>query len=206
MLKKILLALTVLSAVTFCFDIRVGSYIKGSFASNDARLNKVFTLVSSNIISKNGGDPNVTVLPVAVYSQIVNGVNYRIIAAIKDSKNKQVQLANTIVYSGPFTDNYESQNPTISFYEKLPPNTNFSLSAVKEEAIKNAIDTHLGNNATLEKINNTGSAGYPDLVYTEGFYIINADVTIGSVAANQYFVLNENADKSFTVVQSISFN
>ena len=59
--------------------------------------------MKDNVVSQENG---VSVIPVAVYHQLVNGINYKVITAIKDNANKKVDLSHAVVYSGPFSEDF----------------------------------------------------------------------------------------------------
>jgi hypothetical protein len=202
-ISKLIVSLTLIS---FClsYNIMVGSYIKDSFNSNDARLNKAFSIVNKEITSKNGGAlSSISVVPVAIYHQIVNGVNYKIIAAIKDKKNLKVELTQSIVYTGPISDNFGSQTPSITFFEKLP-NDNFTLEETTVIGLSASITEDLKKtNSSLVKVNRIAS--YPNLVYDESFYVVNAETTFGGVSSEKYFILSQVTGKAFIPITQIDF-
>ena len=189
--------------LTLGYNIMVGSYVKDSLASNDARINRAFTIVRDEVLSKSAGGSNVGVIPVAIYHQIVNGINYKVIAAIKDNRNKKVDLIHSIVYTGPFSEDFANQTPKITFYEKLPSDL-LTIDEFKVQGIKAKLDEHLNSNkATLSKINSIIT--YPNLVYEESFFLVNAETTQGETTSPQIFIVSQNSDRTFSILNTVSF-
>ena len=196
---KIVCIFALLSLLSMCngFSIVVGSYIRESFNSNDARINSAYQIVRNEILSKNESG-STDVVPVAIYSQLVNGINYKIITAIKDKKNFKVELSQAIIYTGEFGSD---SKPSLTFFEKLPTN-NLTLDETRMITLSATITNYLSSlGASLSKVNSVTS--YPNLVSDESYFIVHGDASSG---LNQYFIVSQNSDKTYTVLKTINFN
>jgi hypothetical protein len=199
---KIILLLVLLSS-TLCYDIMVGSYTRDSFAKNDAKINSALKLVNSEVENK-FNNKNLSIIPVALYSQIVNGINYKLIIGLHDSSSGKVDLAHAIVYTGPFSDNYALEKPSLSFFQKLPDDTTKILEESKFILLNKTITDHLKTlGSKLSLIDSVVS--YPNLVYTESFYVVYVTVQNKSGATeNQILIVNSTNDDNFVVAKTVS--
>ncbi len=62
-------------------------------AQTISKTDPVFIFVREQILNQNKDNSNLKVTPVAIYSQVVQGSNYKVIAGISDSKKITVNLA-----------------------------------------------------------------------------------------------------------------
>ena len=201
MKAKILIILSLVS-LSLCYDIMVGSYTRDSFAKNDAKINSALNLVKSEVANK-FNNKNLSILPVAIYSQIVNGINYKIVVGIKDSSTGKIDLAHSIVYTGPFSDNFAQETPTLTFFQTLPNDALNVLDEEKTIGINSAISNYL-KNAQASLVSTDSVVSYPNLVYTESFYIVNVTVKNSSGAnESQIFIVNLRNDNTYTVTNVV---
>ena len=113
-----LIIFTSLVSMSLSFGVMTRAYTKENLASRDKRFSKAYNVVVSKAINKYGGFGTAKVYPIAAYRNIENGVNYKMITAIEDSKNKRVELVESEVFS-PFSDYDEEGEPTI-IQERFP--------------------------------------------------------------------------------------
>jgi hypothetical protein len=112
-------------------------------------------------------------------------------------------LLQSIVYTGPFSEDFANQTPKITFYEKLPSDL-LAIEEFKVTAIKGKIDEYLlTNKSTLTKVNSIVT--YPNLVYDESFFVVNGETTQGDKTTSQVFIVSQNTDRTFTILQVVNF-
>jgi hypothetical protein len=141
---------------------------------------------------------------VAVYHQIVNGINYKIITGIKDNKNLKVELAHGIVYSGPFGEDSKTQKPTLTLLETLPSDNNFTLEETTLISLQGSISDVLKlTDTTLSKVHKVFS--YPNLVYDESYYIVSAQTIKENVTKDKCFIMSQEKGKVAEVITQVEF-
>jgi len=94
---SIIITLSLITCEKAVIHPTLGSFTKLSFQSNDARIEAAFRALREDIIAKSN-NKKITIMPIAVYSQMVNGINYKIITAIKDEENYKFNLSEGLVY------------------------------------------------------------------------------------------------------------
>jgi hypothetical protein len=202
-MKIKLVLLLLLLSMTLCYDIMVGSFTRDSFAKNDAKINSALKLVKSEVSNKYNNS-NLSVIPVALYSQIVNGINYKLIIGLHDISSGKLDLAHAIVYTGPFSVNYAAESASLTFFQKLPDDTTKTLEEEKFVYLNLAITDYLKlNGNSLSSINSIVS--YPNLVYNESYYVVYATLKNQSGNnENQIFVVNYTDEQKFVVAKTIA--
>lgn len=204
MMHKLILVVLIVSQTLAIDPIRVGSYIKDSFQKNDANIDRAFRMVRDGILAKSQEKSDLSVVPVAIYRQIVNGINYKIITGIKDSKNLKVELAYGIVYSGPFGEDHNSQKPTLTLLESLTSDSNLTLEETALISLQGSISDVLKlTDTTLSKVHKVFS--YPNLVYDESYYIVSAQTIKENVSKDKIFILSQEKGKVAQVITQIEF-
>jgi hypothetical protein len=204
MFVKFILAFLMISHALTVDPIRVGSYVKDSFQKNDAKIDRAFRIVRDEILTKSEGNNDIAVLPVAVYHQIVNGINYKIITGIKDNKNLKVELAHGIVYSGPFGEDFKTQKPTLTLLETLPSDNNLTLEETTLISLQGSISDVLKlTDTTLSKVHKVFS--YPNLVYDESYYIVSAQTVKENVTKDKFFIMSQEKGKVAEVITQVEF-
>ncbi len=197
-MKYLTLSILILASVN-TYDIHVGSYLERSFQENDMGIDRARSLTDDELKTRHGFE--IVTYPVAVYTQIVNGLNYKILMAMRmDGNTEQVDLFNAIVYSGPFGKDFLSQGPSITQLQKVEAgNSNFSEQ--QNLTLKNSLNSFLSNNKSeIAKINSVDN--YENLVYDQSFYVVNAAVLFGTSENDEIFILSKKADGEYKVVNN----
>ena len=181
-----------------------GGYQKSSFNSNDAKINTAFKAVKSSVLESARSQNKVDLIPVGVYTQIVNGINYQIIAAKIDSEGKTVNLVNSVVYIG-----FRSQDAELKKVETLPSKNNLNFLEKSESSdLKKEINNYFaGRGSTLIEIVSLES--HPNLVLeNDAYYVIKAFIKTEYLSIYQFLIVNEEVNqegkKTFDIKQ-VSF-
>lgn len=116
-----------------------GGWIKDSLTKNSLYIDRSRSLAEKTILSKYNLDENkYSAYPLEIYSQLVNGFNYKLIFAFYNTENQDIEIYSGIVYSGPFSQqvpNFEAKE-TKKFTETngiLQSNEKNSISKVLKE-------------------------------------------------------------------------
>lgn len=192
-----------LSLVFFChqnYPMPGGSQ-KQLFDRNDTNIEAAFNVLKSSILQSADSNDTIDVIPVAVYSQIVNGINYKIVAAIKDRSKKSVSLVNSVLYLS-----FYSTTPSITTLKTLPKNDTTELFDQTElSGLSNEMKTYLGQKQ-MNLTNIVSIYAYPNLINDDdSYYLINTNINSGKIQSNQFFIVNEEIDedgnKTYTNLQ-----
>jgi len=189
---------------TLC-EIHVGSFIKDSFKMNDARIDRAFRLAKEKILSLNDGSQKIQVIPIAVYHQIVNGINYKIITATKNKDTLKVDLQQTDIYTDPFTEEITFNNYSISSSENLHASKNLQLEDTTKVGIMSSVYKVLKvNDSKLVKINHITT--YPNVLFDESYYLVLADTSKGNVSSQKIFVISNIEGEDYQVETQINLD
>ena len=201
---KLTLMLSLIS-MSFSWSVmNFGKYTKDSFSSKDAKISKAYNYLNKQIVESTGFS-NVQVYPISIYRQILNGINYKILAAVKDEKNKKVDLVNSTVYIGPFTDS-PLDLPNLAFQQNI--NSDFKgfkgSYAILFHLIERLIKDELApTNSTLQLIKSLSQCS--DVVNDEVFYLVDADVISQGISLKRYFLISHEIQKGLSIVQTFDF-
>lgn len=127
-----------LFALASCQNL-VGGWTKRSFAENDMLIDRSRVLVEKKFIEEqnlNEGDVEIT--PIAIYSQIVNGYNFKIVFAARYRETNEFTLHEYKVYCGPFGST-ELNTPKLSATKQLAKGKPLLFAAAQYTNIHKAI-------------------------------------------------------------------
>ena len=202
---KLLLILSLFS-LNLSYSVMVGNFIKDSFENKDKRVFSTYNWLNNKIVKEKGGPENVQVFPLAIYRQIVNGVSYKIITAVKDEKNKKVNLVDTIIYTGGF-DKPSKTQPIVAFQEDLNDEVDISKKTESHifKSLVGFITEHLiSTKTTLENVQSIVFC--PHVVNHENFYKIMTHINFEGKSYKRYFIVNfDDKMGGFTILQTIDF-
>jgi hypothetical protein len=92
-----------ISLLVFALGWRSGGWTQDTFESNDLQIEKARQAAENRYYERtNTNDRQVIIYPFAIYKQIVNGVNYKILFAAQKLKTNDVDFFEYVVYTGPF--------------------------------------------------------------------------------------------------------
>ena len=179
-----------LSFVLFCHKKLAGGYTKQSLGRIDTNIDAAFEAVRSSVIKSADSNKSIDLIPVGIYTQVVNGINYKIIAAIKDTTNKSVSLVSSRVHYG-----LSSESPILKSVKTLPTINSLELLEQSElSGLNNEIELYLSQ-IELSLTNIVSINAYPNLVIeNDGYYVINANIKSGNIESNQFLIVNEQID------------
>ena len=181
--------LILLIAIASCIP---GGYhkIKDFKKLNDINIDRVIRATSERFFSDAMTNADLmTVEPIELYSQVVNGVNYKVIFATQAYSNTRndVQLHEYVFYQ-PF--NFESNSlPELEKVDKIKhfQSNGVSLNSPRYAQINAAISSYLmGSSNKLVSVNSVDSVE----VYEDTYYAVKASLQGRSMEAG--FVLVEN--------------
>jgi hypothetical protein len=181
------------SLAIFCYNYEfiIGAYTKSSFKIKSENLARAYKALRDKIL-KSSEIGKAELFPVAVYSKAVKGASYKIITAFKDHVNKSINLQESkiVIHSAVL-------EPTVSKIVNYDQN-NFFLNEEKSNHINDEIQNSLKiRNGSLLEIVTVDS--HPNIVYNDGFYVVEAKINIEGVISDEFFVVaeekNHNDDK-----------
>jgi len=200
-MKALFLITISLSFIIFSFNSQLiidGGFQKTTFDSNNQSLNSALKVFSEKVLKMR---PLSELIPIAVYTQIVNGINYKIVVVIKDSSNYSVSIVNSTIYVSFFN----AEPPMIESMDIVFKN-NSGLDTNKNIQIRRVIENELTNttNGGDKKIKLVSVQTYENLVLDDNYFVVNAIVEHFGVEFNQYYILSEpNNAKGFLNVENM---
>jgi hypothetical protein len=164
----------------------MGGWRRQSFKSNSMIYDRAFKTVEAHLRESNSEG---TIIPIEIYTQLVNGLNFRIIVAVEDP-NKEVNLYDYLLYKS-----FDSpRNEIINF--GLLPGTYENLSSEKTHNLQNKIKEYLGKTGTLVNINTIQVS--KNIVHDDSFYVVETNVIHNGKTQTKSFVLaEEDGELSF---------
>ena len=206
MKSRIVLALILFLTSVCTYDILVGSFSKGTF-EDDQTFKSCSAIFQQRMMKEYGDTISNSILKIATYSQIVNGINYKFLSAYKDPKSNSIKLVDGVVYTGPFSTFLNNPSPSLSSIMVLPSETlNMGSNDVKTNNILTQINTVVKTYATanikdLTFKNIKDIQTFNHYMYNENYYLATAVFNDASNGAKEvYFVVSEN-NAVFSVVK-----
>jgi hypothetical protein len=193
----------IFSLVLFSHSYIMGGYQKSSFNSNDARINSAFKALRSTVLESSNSQETVDLIPVGIYTQLVNGINYKIIAGKVDSEGKTVNLVTSVVFVG-----FKSPEAILKTVETLPTQNHLEFLEQSESSdLKKEIQNYFyQRGSTLVEIVSIES--HPNLVIeNDAYYIIKAFIKTEYLSLYQFLIVNEEIKegKKTYAIKQVSF-
>lgn len=135
-----------------CSETLVGGWVKRTFAENDLFLDRARVTAENQYYSETGtNDSEVDLSPLCVYSQLVNGLNFKIVFSARNMKTNALDLYEYQVYSGPFGGNNVPQ-PKVTKSTKLQKGKPLLFAAAEYTDIHKAISSYYSTSNSLSHI------------------------------------------------------
>lgn len=134
---KAVLAILLIAFVSS--ETLVGGWVKRSFEENDMYINRARVAAEKKYFEQtNSDDSTVDVTPVSIYSQLVNGLNFKIILAARNMNTNDLTMHEFTIYNGPF-GSQEMNTPQITGVKELQQGKPLLFAAASYTNIHKAI-------------------------------------------------------------------
>lgn len=197
-MNKLLLLIPFLS-LAIC-NIKLGGFEKESFASNDMRVDKSWKTTEKEYFRLTGhNEKDVYLYPIAIYKQLVNGINYKISFAAHDRKQNTVKVYEYMVLCGLVAKNDDPFPFEVVSIKELPKNDNIPINNSKYGKINNMVNSFsIQNNDKISYVNTIQSS---ESMFNTGVYIVLGQ-TKKSRKNNSYIVF-EDEDGHYDVIAQL---
>lgn len=176
-----------------------GGWKEESLNSNDMIIDRCRRVAEENFFKKNDVKENdVYIYPFAIYSQLVNGMKYKILFAAKNLKKNTIDICETDVYTGPAGSRdltFEVLNQNV-----LPAENNLPINSANFGKITDAVTKYYSKkNEKLSYI--TTIRTNENVLYNYGVYLV--EVQTQKSKNPQTLVVMEKDLRKFEVVAFI---
>lgn len=121
---------------------RVGTYVKDSFRSNDIRIDRAWRTVEREYLAmSNLKDTEVDLFRIAIYKQLVNGLNYKVFFGSLQKSTNELKLFDYVVYTGPLTQSSDPFHFELTSNKELVNDNSISLKKSQSDQIQKLIST-----------------------------------------------------------------
>ena len=188
-----------LLALTLCKGFgMMGSWQKDTFASNDIRIDRARQAAEAKYLQiANVKEDDVELIPLAVYHQLVNGLNYKIIFAARNYNDNSLELYDYNVYTGPFGSEANNFEYEVISTEKLPIENNLSINSAKFGKINDACAQYIKDTKGEKVAYVSTLRTNQNVIYNFGIYVVQIQ-TMAKRLPETVIVL-EHEDGSFEV-------
>ncbi len=179
----------------------VGGWTKRSFEENDMLIDRSRVLVEKKFFEEqnlNEGDAEIT--PIAIYSQLVNGYNFKIVFAARLRATNEFSLYEYKVYCGPF-GSQEVNSPKITATKQLAKGKPLLFAAAQYTNIHKAIMAYYSTQNSLNYVSKVERYEAP----LDDMNIFVAYAKVGETQEVKTCVLIEENDELQQVAEIRSF-
>lgn len=190
-------------ALTLCKGFgAMGSWQKDTFAANDIRIDRARQAAEAKYFQiTNEKEEDIELIPLAVYHQLVNGLNYKIIFAARNYNDNSLEFYDYDVYTGPFGSEANNFEYEVLSTAKLPIENNLSINSSKFGKINDACAQYIkdtrGERIAFVRTLRTNQ----NVIYNFGIYVVKIQ-TMAKRLGETVIVL-EQEDGTFEVAYSL---
>ena len=198
---KSLLILSLLTLSLCGFGSNMGSWQKDTFESNDMRIDRARATAEDDFKAKaNLKDDEAEIYEIAVYHQLVNGMNYKIFFAVRDANTNTVDLYDYVVYSGPFGSEPNGQYEILSS-KKLPIENNLSINSAKFGKLNDACAKYVKDTKGEKLAYVSTVRTNQNVIYSMSIYVV--EVQTMAKRMPETVIVVEDEDGKFEVVATL---
>lgn len=111
--------LTLLLIAFVASETLVGGWVKRSYEENDYNLERARVAAEKKFYEEQKANERAYLItPISVYSQLVNGINFQFIFAVRNRESNDFKMYSYIVYSGPFSE--KNSVPQVTSMKEIP--------------------------------------------------------------------------------------
>ena len=198
---KSLLILSLLTLSLCGFGSNMGSWQKDTFESNDMRIDRARSTAEDDFKAKaNLKDDEAEIYEIAVYHQLVNGMNYKIFFAVRAANTTTVDLYDYVVYSGPFGSDLNGQYEILSS-KKLPIENNLSINSAKFGKLNDACAKYVKDTKGEKLAYVSTVRTNQNVIYSMSIYVV--EVQTMAKRMPETVIVVEDEDGKFEVVATL---
>lgn len=193
--------ISILFILSFTLCSKFGSWTKDSLYQFDYRIDKARTTTEKAFFEKTQfKEEDYLIKPFALYNQLVNGLNYKILFSAQNIKTDEYDIYDYVIYTGPFGESlqdfdYQVISTKKLNFEKILPLTNTKYENINKVVAKYYSSTS-NNLLYIDSIKVNESTSYMMNVY-----IVTAQTE--KYEELQTLIVMEQEDHSFEVVSEI---
>lgn len=198
---KAILILSLLALSLCGFGNNMGAWQKDTFASNDIRIDRARSTAEDDFKAKaNLKDEEAEIYEIAVYHQLVNGLNYKIFFAVRDANTNTVDLYDYVVYTGPFGPDANGQYEILSS-NKLPIENNLSINSAKFGKLNDACAQYVKETKGEKLAYVSTVRTNQNVLYSMSIYVV--EVQTMAKRMPETVIVVEDEDGKFEVVATL---
>lgn len=190
-----------LAGISLVISQRPGAFAEISLDLNETGVNATKDLAKRDIISQKGySESSYNLIPLALFSQIVNGINYKIFYGAQEKGSDSVDLFEYDIYSGPFSAGADDYTITKSSELEEADTQKLTSDLIRMARLKNAIGRHFfpeRKGTKQEEIKKS----YKKVLFNTVFHIVNA--VVGDQNEKVNLLVIEREDKTFEVISEL---
>ncbi len=208
--SKFVLTFALFLSSVISYEILVASYSKANVDSNDDVYKSCLALAQSRMLKEYGDNISNSIVKIAIYSQIVNGINYKFLLGYKDPKTGSFKLVDTVVYTGPFSTFLTNPTPSVSSIMTLPSELlNTASNDTKTNRILTQLSTLLRSYGTTINKDYTFKnlkdiQTFNRYIYNENYYLVTASFGDSSNTAKDHILVVNELNGVFSVITHIN--
>lgn len=151
----------------------VGGWVKRDFRENDMYIDRSRKLAEQQYYTDSNTDNSqVSVVPIAVYSQLVNGINYQIVQAERNRATNALTLHSYVIYKGPMGTNRPTL--TVSRSQELKKGKPLLFAAAEYTDIHKAVSAYYSNANSMNHISSV--VNYESPITDLKIFVVKAQV------------------------------
>lgn len=171
---------------------RVGSYVRDSFASNDIRIDRAWKTVLAEYHQMSTlKKEEVDIFPIAIYKQLVNGLNYKVFFGSVNKISNELQLFDYVLYTGPLTQSPDPFFFQLTSSKELVDHPDIALRKYEYEQIKKIISFQVEYDKE-SLVNLSVSRTYINVLGTASIYVVTAEKENQELPENYLIFQDEN--------------
>lgn len=156
-----------------CSDQLTGGWVKRSFAENDLYIDRARVTAENKFFEETGtNDSEIDLTPLCIYSQLVNGLNFKMVFSARNMKTNALDLYEYVVYTGPFGQS--APQPKVTKSNQLKKGKPLLFSAAEYTDIHKAISQYYSTSNSLNHVSSV--VKYESPIEELGIFIVKAQL------------------------------
>ena len=142
--------------------------------------------------------------PIVIFTQIVNGINYRVLLAVQDAKSTNLRLFDFILHSNPL-NSYLNES-TVLKKEEVDYDNSYVDDIVTKEKIKNAISKFYYKTNKVENYEIQYEFNNFNGLNGVKIYIVTVKIADEENTKEENVIMLKREDKTFEVIAELNMN
>jgi len=188
-----------LLSITFCQRLAkdyIGGWGEKPISINSDIYRRILDTTEKYIISEGYSLEETDILPIGLFKQTLNGINYRIICAVKKKSKEEPTIFDILMH--------ESNNEIKMISSKNPENSSTDLSDKAKKSMKNAIIKYYFKNLyEIKELNIEYEYHNIDGLYNYAIYDVSVELGNKNENIKKRVLIIYRNDRTFTVEEEL---